>query len=87
MDLSFYLAEVQSLSEVEKLKNVQFHKDLMLFSLDNVCGTLTIVMVNIRRVMISLQHPKTSQLLTMIVVNHEGLHHFTTSQASTLGFQ
>lgn len=60
------------------MENAQFHKDLMLFSLNNCRGTLITVvvnsknvMVNIMRVVISLQHLKMSQLSTTVVVNHE----------------
>ena len=34
------------LNQVEKLKNTQFHEDLMLILLDNDCGTLTTTVVN-----------------------------------------
>jgi len=46
LDISFYLREVQSLNLLEKLKNTQFHEDLMLILLDNGRGILTTVVVN-----------------------------------------
>jgi len=66
LDISFYLAEVQLLNQVEKLENTQYHEDLMLFSLDNGRGQH-------HKSLISLKCPTMSQLLTMVVVNHEGL--------------
>ena len=87
LNISFYLVEIQPLNQVDNLKNTQFHEDLMLFSLDNGRGTLTTTLVNSKRVVISLQRPKTSQLPTMVMVNHEGPRHFTISQALASRFQ
>ena len=68
LNISFHLAEVESLNQVEKLENAQFHEDLMLFSLDSGRATLTKVVVSfnkvvvnfMRRVMTKLQRPKAS---------------------------
>lgn len=40
LNISFYRTVVQLLNQVKKLKNAQFHEDLMLFFLDNNSGTL-----------------------------------------------
>jgi len=46
LDICIYLVEVQSLNKVEKLKNAQFHENLMLISLDKGPSTLTTIVVN-----------------------------------------